>query len=229
MKLLLLAGHETTSIMMSWALAELAERPDVQKQLREELSEFSAVDPTWDQLTVSLPYLDAVVHEILRLHTPLPESLSMTARDNILPLSTPVRTSDGKLVDILAIPKGTIVAVHLLTINRSEAFWGPDAKKFKPERWLTEDGHRDKARVIQGYRHLLTFSDGPRTCLGKGFALAELKAVLCTLIRNFSFKLPADAKIEISKGFFPHPKVAGQEGVKLTLFVFRRNRTIVKR
>jgi Cytochrome P450 len=53
---------------LKWALVELARRSDVQAKMREEMSQFSAADPTWDQLTTSLPYLDAVVHEILRLH-----------------------------------------------------------------------------------------------------------------------------------------------------------------
>jgi cytochrome P450 len=81
------------------------------------------------------------------------------------------------LVDSLAIAKGTTVVVPSTTINRAEAFWGPDAKEFKPERWLTEGG-LDRAKDIQGYHHILTFSDGPRSCLGRGFALAELKVIV---------------------------------------------------
>ena len=61
-------------------------------------------------------------------------------------------------------------------MNRSTSFWGPNAKEFKPERWLDdESGVPEKAKEVQGYHHLLTFVDGPRTCLGKGFALAEFK------------------------------------------------------
>jgi cytochrome P450 len=88
-------------------------------------------------------------------------------------LSTPVQTREGK-VNSLFIGEGTTITVSLKAINRSEAFWGADAKEFKPERWLNEDGLAD-AKEIQGHRHLLTFSDGPRICLGKGFALAEFK------------------------------------------------------
>jgi cytochrome P450 len=61
-------------------------------------------------------------------------------------------------------------------MNRATAIWGPDAKEFKPERWLdNESGLTARAKEIQGYHHLLTFIDGPRTCLGKGFALTEFK------------------------------------------------------
>ncbi|KAI6015834.1 cytochrome P450, partial [Pisolithus microcarpus] len=58
-------------------------------------------------------------------------------------------------------------------MNRSEAIWGPDAKVFKPERWLEPDGITKKAQEVKGHGHVLTFSDGPRTCIGKLFAVAE--------------------------------------------------------
>jgi len=64
-------------------------------------------------------------------------------------------------------------------MNRSAPIWGEDAKVFRPSRWLEnahgENGIPAKAKEIQGHRHLLTFADGPRTCLGKNFALTEFK------------------------------------------------------
>jgi cytochrome P450 len=58
-------------------------------------------------------------------------------------------------------------------MNRSEAFWGPTAKDYIPERWLEDVNIL--AKEISGPRHILTFSDGPRVCLGRSFALAEFK------------------------------------------------------
>jgi hypothetical protein len=55
-----------------WTLIELSQHPDVQTRLREELLAFGS-DPTYDQFKANLPYLDAVVHEILRLHPPVGE------------------------------------------------------------------------------------------------------------------------------------------------------------
>ena len=66
-------------------------------------------------------------------------------------------------------------------VNRSCAFWGADAKAYRPERWLEEDGPPAGARGVAGHRHLLSFSDGARTCLGKSFALAEFKVRLVGL------------------------------------------------
>ena len=64
-------------------------------------------------------------------------------------------------------------------MNTTEEIWGPDGKEFKPERWLVgsdgEEGLPESARMIQGYHHVFTFSDGPRLCLGRNFAVANFK------------------------------------------------------
>jgi Cytochrome P450 len=156
-------------------------------------------------------------------------------------LSTPVQTADGKFVDSVAIAKGTTVVIPVMMINRCEAFWGPDSREFKPERWLTKDG-LEKAKDIQGHRNILTFSDGSRFCLGRGFALTEIKvafffphthlhmcsclihifqAILCTVIRNFYLELPEGATIDIAPGISPRPKISGEKGHRLPLRVHR--------
>ena len=94
-----------------------------------------------------------------------------------MPFSLPITTATGEQVSRLVISKGTIITSPLRYMNRSEVFWGTNAKEFEPERWLEPDACAG-ARDIQGYRHILTFSDGPRTCLGKSFALAEFKVRL---------------------------------------------------
>ncbi|KAF5371478.1 hypothetical protein D9615_009620 [Tricholomella constricta] len=173
---LLVAGYETTSISLTWALIELSRKPEKQQKLREELFEFTRNDPTWEQLASGVPYLDSVVHEVLRLHPPVTDTSRVAAEDDIIPLSTPVVTSIGETVSTITIRKGTIVTAPIRAINRAEAFWGPNAKDFEPERWL--DDADIPAKQIQGHRHILTFSDGPRICLGRQFALAEFKARL---------------------------------------------------
>ncbi|KAG1818533.1 cytochrome P450 [Suillus subaureus] len=188
MKVLLLAGYETTSTALTWALIELSRHLDAQTSLREELLAFGP-DPTYDQLKANLPYLDAVVHETLRLHPPLREFTRVAAEDDVIPLSEPVRTESGGMTDSISIAKGTLITIPVAAINRSSTIWGPDAKEFKPGRWLTEGGISGKAKEVHGHRHLLTFIDGPRTCLGKDFAIAEFKTVLLVLVKNFVFEM----------------------------------------
>ncbi|KAG7441583.1 cytochrome P450 [Guyanagaster necrorhizus] len=217
-----ISGYETTSSNLQWALIELCKNLDIQNKLRAELLQFGNSDPSWDQLNSSLPYLDAVVHEILRMHPPVFETTRMAAEDDVLPLATPVVTKAGKTVNSLFIAKGTVITTPIRTLNRSEQFWGPDAKEFKPERWLEDSAPR--AKEIQGHRHLLTFVDGPRTCLGKTFALTEFKAALFVIVRNFAFEFPGGSDPVIGKyrgSILPRPKVGDEEGAKVPLRVRR--------
>ncbi|KAJ7235293.1 cytochrome P450 [Mycena haematopus] len=223
MNVLLLAGYETTSISLTWALIELARKPELQTKLREEITQFGTTDPTWDQLVSTLPYLDSVVLETLRLHPPLADTTRQAMVDDILPVSEPITTASGEVVDSIPIPKGTLVTVSIRCMNQSEVFWGPNAKEFEPDRWLTLADDPLRAKEIQGHRHLITFLDGPRTCLGKSFALAEFKAVLSVLIRNFTLEFPDGPKTEIvrHRALIPRPKVAGQPGGNVPMRVRR--------
>ncbi|KAJ6535132.1 cytochrome P450 [Mycena capillaripes] len=178
---LLLAGYETTAISLTWALIELARNPGIQTKLQDELVQARG-DLTWDELNNSSSFLDAFTCEIMCLHPPMPEAQRMAAKNNIIPLSTPVRSASGELVDAIFVRKGSLVTMPIQCINRSVVFWGPDAKVFDPERWLDKSVEKHRAQVIQGHRHILTFADGPRMCLGKVFALMEFKAVLSVLV-----------------------------------------------
>ncbi|KAH8823549.1 cytochrome P450 [Flagelloscypha sp. PMI_526] len=215
MNLILMAGYETTSISLTFALIELSRNPSVQAQLREELCQFPS-DPTFDQLlsSTTLPLLDAVVHEVLRLHPPIHESSHPRGRYRS-PLPSCV-TSTGDIVDRITIAKDTPVSVHIKAINRSVDFWGPDAEEFNPSRWLQIENKDLPVNDISGYRHLLTFSDGPRTCLGKTFALAEFKEIS----RSNS---PMDLKQRLcfKRTMIRRPKVVGEEGTRVPLRVKR--------
>ncbi|KAJ7729671.1 cytochrome P450 [Mycena maculata] len=212
-----------------WALIELAKHPEIQDKLREELTRFGPVDPTWDQLVSDLPFLDAVVLEILRLHPPIGETLREAAQDDVIPLGTPVVTPSGEMISSIAIAQGSIVSSPIRCVNRSEALWGPDAKEFKPGRWFeVKKETKLPAKDLQGHHHLLTFHDGPRTCLGKSFALTARHlycpiAALSVLVRNFVFEFPdgPETKIQTHVSMMPRPKVAGQNGAKVPLRVRR--------
>lgn len=112
--------------------------------------------------------------------------------DDVLPLSAPVTTRSGDKVDRIVVSKGTTVVVPIRCINKSTSIWGPNAKEFVPERWVNDAGITAKAKEFQGFNHLLSFGDGPRTCLGRGFALAEFKVclevdfILCTIFHYLS-------------------------------------------
>jgi hypothetical protein len=104
------------------------------------------------------------------------DAVQQAAEDDVIPFTTPITTSTGEKQYSLTVAKGTVISSPIRAMNRSEEFWGPNAKEFEPERWLQDADTRSKE--ISGHRHLLTFSDGPRICLGKNFALTEFKVRL---------------------------------------------------
>ena len=82
---ILMAGHETTSSAMSWTLFGLCQNVGAQKKLREELLTLHTDDPTMDELK-SLPYLDMVIRESLRLYSPVFVARRVVAKDTVLPM-----------------------------------------------------------------------------------------------------------------------------------------------
>ncbi|KAI5994679.1 cytochrome P450 [Pisolithus albus] len=215
---LLFASYETTAVVMTWALIELARHPNVQTKLREELLSFGG-EPSYDQLTTGFPYLDAVVQETLRTHSSVQDLIRQPSEDDVIPLSQPVQTRSGEVVDRIAVKCGTEIGISVPGMNCSEAIWGPDARMYRPERWLEPDGVTKKAQEVKGYRHLLTFGDGPRACIGKLFAIAEIKTVLSVVIKNFVLEMRdgLDTKVEVERGITLRPKVAGEEGIKVPM------------
>ncbi|KAG1839559.1 cytochrome P450 [Suillus subalutaceus] len=221
-QILLVGGFETTAVSITWAFIELARNPDMQTKLRDECLEFGST-PSYDDLMNKLPYLNAVVNEVLRLHPSITEILRVATQEEVIPLSEPMRTAAGNSTDNVCIPKGTEVLIPLAALNCSVSMWGRDAKAFKPSRWLKED--EGAGETLRDYRHLMTFGNGARTCPGRLFALAEFKAVLFVLVQNFVFEMADGPGVKIveSLGFLPRPSVVGstETGFRVPLRVRR--------
>ncbi|KAG5642330.1 hypothetical protein DXG03_003005 [Asterophora parasitica] len=114
----------------SWALYALSVNKGVQDKLRQELLSVDTENPTMDELN-ALPYLDMVVREILRLHSPVASTLREAMQDDIIPLSNPWTDSKGVVHDTIRVRKGQAVRIPILGINHSSAFWGTDAQTFR--------------------------------------------------------------------------------------------------
>ncbi|KAI0651519.1 cytochrome P450 [Trametes meyenii] len=195
----LVAGHETTSTAAAWVLFALTQAPRVQQKLREELLGVQTESPTMDELA-ALPYLDRVVRETLRLHAPVSFTLRSAAEDDVLPVSEPLVDRNGKTQHEIRIAKGNRVIVSILALHHSTEIWGEDALEFRPERWETPP---EEASSIPGvWGHMLTFSGGPHACIGYRFSVAELKALVFTLVRAFEFELAVDPEDVGSVGMF---------------------------
>ncbi|CAK5267572.1 unnamed protein product [Mycena citricolor] len=219
-KSFLLAGFATTSSSIKWALVELSMHPEKQDRLRTELSVFRDQDPSYDALATGFAYLDAVLRETLRLHPVLSDSTRVALEDDVIPLSRPVQTASGAYVDKLPIAKGTHITTSFFFTSLSKSVWGADASEFKPERWL-DDSIPASAKEFPGYSHTMAFLDGPRTCLGKGLALLELRMLLSLLVSRYSFSPKHGPQTKFERAFYlgPHPKVAGEPGAELPIRV----------
>lgn len=190
----LAAGHETTSSAFTWATFLLSKHPEVQTALRKEIQENlpSPTDPVpegFDLATVleGLPLLNGVCNEAIRLYPTVP----MTVRDSNKP------TQLGGV----HIPKNTQIMLSPWATNRNPAFWGDNADDFVPERWIDTDEKTGERRpnnnggAPSNYA-ILTFLHGPRSCIGQGFAKAELRCLVAAFTGSFEMVM-ADPTEEV--------------------------------
>src|SRR5262245_10737521 len=160
---ILLSGHETTAVGLSWALYELARHPDALARLREELDALGP-DPAPDMI-VKQPYLGAVCNETLRLHSVLSEMGRVTQ----VPF---------ELVGH-ALPAGTGVGVCMSAIHQDPSLY-PEPDAFRPERFL--------AREYSAFE-FLPYGGGHRRCLGAALADYEMRIVLATIVTSWDFEI----------------------------------------
>ncbi|RXW12831.1 hypothetical protein EST38_g13025 [Candolleomyces aberdarensis] len=191
------AAMDTTSNALSSILHVLSVHPEAQEKLRQEIRaarKEHGGDLNYDRLT-TLPYLEAVCRETLRLYAPVPFMNRETRKDVILPFSRPITTTDGKTLDEVFVPKDTQLFISLLHCNTDPDLWGPDAAEWKPERWLSPLPDTVMGAKIPGvYSNLMTFLAGSRACIGFKFSQLEMKVVLCLLLETFKFA-PSGKKI----------------------------------
>ncbi|CAE6456595.1 unnamed protein product, partial [Rhizoctonia solani] len=194
MNTLIFAGHETTSGALARILQLLAMNLEMQDRLRTELLEAPA-QLTYDDLH-NLPYLDAICRETLRLYPPAPLLEREALADCTIPLRYPIKGKNGEEIREIQVRKGTGVYISLKGANRAKTrpplnreTWGQDADVFRPERWLEKlPDSVSEAKTSGVYSSMMTFSAGPRACIGFKFSLLELKTVLTTLVKSFKFE-----------------------------------------
>lgn len=177
MMTLYLAGHETTSLTLSWSWYLLSQYPEVEEKL---VAEWNRVlggrTPNAEDLT-KLPYTDAVIAEAMRVYPPV----YLIGRE---------ATRDLELGGY-RVQKGYTIFMSQWVNHRDPRYF-PDPEKFQPERW--ED---DLATRIPKYAYY-PFGGGPRVCIGNTFALMEAVIILAAVGQKYRFTLMPGALIDIS-------------------------------
>jgi len=163
---MVLAGHETVASALTWTLMLLAEHPDAQDRLRQEVKQ--AADLGVAGLRSGLPWTRAVVDESLRLFPPGWVVSRRTAGPDVL---------GGHEV-----PAGTVAIVSPWLLHRREDAW-PGAAEFRPERFLGDVATTARPDYVP-------FGLGPRLCIGRDYALVELVLILAELLGGHEVRLP---------------------------------------
>ncbi|EIM81807.1 cytochrome P450 [Stereum hirsutum FP-91666 SS1] len=164
-------GQETTSFTLAFSVLEISRNPHIQERLRNELASIPG-EVTYEDFESKLPYLDAVMRETLRMYPALAYMERVATKSDAIPVQLPIRLSDGRVVNEVEVHPGQTVIIPIIAIHRSVSVWG-DPDVFRPERWLEQlPAQKD---LVSGWSNLLSFSNGPRTCIGRKFAIYEYK------------------------------------------------------
>ncbi|KAG6821030.1 hypothetical protein H0H93_007920 [Arthromyces matolae] len=189
MRTILLAGHETSATSLCWVLLELARNPAMQDRLRREIRDTeTATGRQHSSFTAGdmdgMEYLAAFLKETMRFHPALYQNYRQSVKEDVLPLSTPIRTASGEFSDSLPIPQGMKIILSIAAYHRNKEVFGEDADIFNPERWLRKTNEK-KGPTLGVYGNLLTFAGGVRTCIGWRFALYEVQTLMVEIVSNF--------------------------------------------
>jgi cytochrome P450 len=189
---LFLAGHETTALTLSWTWYLLSENPSAEARLHEELrGVLGGRAPQVSDLE-RLPYLKAVTSEVLRLY---PAAYTI-ARTSIAPCT----------IGGYDFPVDTTFVMSQWVMHRDARYF-EEPEAFRPERWL--DGLENRLPTGAYF----PFGDGPRRCIGQGFALLELGLVVARIAQQFRFQLVPGHPV------VPEPLVTlrAKHGIRMTV------------
>lgn len=181
---LLLAGHETTALALTYTIFALAQRPQVEAELAAELDAVLDGDsPTVADLQ-KLSYAEQVVKESMRLYPPVYSILREPTRDVEL---------GG-----YPIPAGSTLVLSQFVVHRDPALYA-DPMAFRPDRW-TDALETELPRF--GY---FPFAGGPRRCLGDRFAMMEAKLLLATIVQRYHLELVSSPSLQFRAGITMRP------------------------
>ncbi|XP_057379555.1 cytochrome P450 3A11-like [Daphnia carinata] len=165
--LFLLAGIDTTATTLTNSVFQLAGNPDVQEKLHDEINsrieQFGEVN---HEMILDFPYIDQVIHEVMRLSPALP-SVEIVCNKDII--------ANG-----VYIKKGMLVTVPTYALHYDPDYY-PDPFKFNPDRWSPENKSN-----LNPYAYM-PFGRGPRNCVGMRFAMEEMKIALCIILKQYRF------------------------------------------
>ncbi|XP_074370600.1 cytochrome P450 97B2, chloroplastic [Apium graveolens] len=212
---MLIAGHETTAAVLTWAIFLLAQHPAKMKKAQAEIDSVLSHEEITFESVKKLEYLRLIVVEVLRLYPQPPLLIRRSLTSDQLPGGYNGDKNGYNL------PAGTDVFISVYNLHRSPYFWDkPD--EFEPERFLVQ-----KQSEVEGWAgfdpsrspgalypneiiadfSFLPFGGGPRKCVGDQFALMESTVALAMLLKKFDVELRGSPdSVELVTGATMHTK-----------------------
>lgn len=189
---LFLAGSDTTSTTLGWAIMYLCNWPEVQKKLQEEIDYVTCGNSR--QVSIqdrfNMPYTLALIDEVLRC--------SSVAQGGVEHCALADTEFHGYFI-----PKGAVIQGHLYTIHYDPKIW-KNPEEFRPERFLSGDGKKyERNENLQG------FSVGKRSCIGESLARDSMFLFLTNLFQQFSMEFDKEREkpsLESGVGFLRTPQ-----------------------
>nr|QNS29993.1 cytochrome P450 [Nothapodytes nimmoniana] len=177
-----LGATDTTSATIEWAMVEIIKHPEVKKKIYEELANVVGESNIVEELhQEKLQYLNAVVKETLRLHSPAPFLI-------------PRFPSQTTTVDGYIVPAGCKMFLNVYAMHRDPQIW-ENPMEFQPERFLSS---ADKLDFSGNNFRFLPFGSGRRICAGVPLADRMLSFVLASFLHSFEWKLPEGTELDFS-------------------------------
>ncbi len=182
---LLLAGHETTALNLSWTWYLLAQHPEVEEKLHAELDAVLAGRQPFASDLPKLQYTDRVIREALRLYPPAWRVFRRTEE--------PFKAGDYLL------PAGSNIVLSQWVTQRDPR-WFSEPDRFNPDRWAEET-----AAKFPRFAYF-PFGGGPRVCIGAGFAMMEATLLLATIAQRYRMRLTSNQRIKPLASITLRPK-----------------------
>ena len=194
---LLIAGHDTSTALLAWALYLVTTHTDVYARARDEVDRALGVRPPTYEDIGQLTYLDCVIKETLRLYPPIHLGSRIAATD--------IHFQEYTL------PAGTRVMYSIYLTHRRLEDW-PDPNRFDPDRFAPEQRKR------QTPYSFVPFGGGPRNCLGAVFAQVEAKVILARILQTFDARyVGGPVRPRMAATLEPHPGVMVKMSRRQTL------------
>jgi cytochrome P450/NADPH-cytochrome P450 reductase len=185
----LIAGHETTSGLLSFTISFLIKHPEVVARAQEEVDRVLGTDtsvlPTYQQVQ-GLTYVNQILSETLRLWPTVAGFTRYPYSDT--------------MVGPYLMPKGSSITALTIMLHRDPSVWGADAEEYNPDHFRPETRSQLPANAFK------PFGSGQRACIGRQFAMQEAMLVLGMLLQRFEFVDYLNYELKVKEGLTIKPE-----------------------